>query len=78
MALKKDMKNKLINKQENQSTKKYDQTMLSKNKSTSMRISSDVKSQLEDIQMDIVANQRINLSLSETVQTLIDHYNDKK
>ena len=72
MALKKG--NKLIDKAQNQSTKKYNEETLNKNKSTSMRISSDVKNQLEDIRMDIVANQRITLSLSEVVQTLIDHY----
>lgn len=76
MALNKG--NKLINKAQNQSTKKYNEDELNKNKSTSMRISADVKSQLEDIQFDIMANKRIHLSLSETVQTLIDHYNDTK
>lgn len=70
--------NKLIDKAENQSTKKYNEEALTKNKSTSMRISTDVKKQLEDIQMDITASQRIHLSLSETVQTLIDYYNNKK
>ncbi|HCW8076489.1 TPA: hypothetical protein OYH96_002844 [Staphylococcus aureus] len=76
MALNKG--NKLINKAQNQSTKKYNEDELNKNKSTSMRISADVKSQLEDVQFDIMANKRIHLSLSETVQTLIDHYNDTK
>lgn len=76
MALNK--RNKLINKEQNKSTTKYNEEALNKNKSTSMRISTDVKNQLEDIQMDITASKRINLSLSETVQTLIDHYNDTK
>lgn len=53
-------------------TKNYDEKTL--NKSTSMRISTEVKNQLEDIRMDIIASQRINLSLSEVVQTLITHY----
>lgn len=76
MALNK--RNKLINKEQNKSTTKYNEEALNKNKSTSMRISTDVKNQLEDIQMDITASKRIHLSLSETVQTLIDHYNDTK
>lgn len=71
-------KNKLKNKAENLSTKNFNE--VKKIKTTSMRIDSEVKSNLENVQFDIQANDRIRLSLSDTVQWLINYYerNEKK
>lgn len=71
-------KNKLKNKAENLSTKNFNE--VKKVKTTSMRIDSEVKSSLENVQFDIQANDRIRLSLSDTVQWLINYYerNEKK
>jgi len=71
-------KNKLKNKAENLSTKNFNE--VKKVKTTSMRIDSEVKSNLENVQFDIQANDRIRLSLSDTVQWLINYYerNEKK
>lgn len=71
-------KKTLSNKKSNPSTKKYDDSTLNNTKSTSMRISADVKQDLENIQFDIMNENRIRVSLSETVQILIDSYKNKK
>lgn len=78
MALnKKDNKqNKLKDKAENTSTKKFNE--VKKVKTTSMRIDNEVKNHLENVQFDIQANDRIRLSLSDTVQWLINHYERNK
>lgn len=78
MALnKKDNKqNKLKEKAENISTKRFNE--VKKSKTTSMRIDSEVKDSLENVQFDIQANDRIRLSLSDTVQWLINHYERNK
>lgn len=73
MALNKS--NNLINKKENQSTKKYNQE--TKNKSTSIRVSNEVKSRLENFKMDIMHEKRLNLSLSETLTIIFDEYENK-
>lgn len=71
-------KKTLSNKKSNPSTKKYNDSTLNNTKSTSMRISSDVKQELENIQFDIMNEKRIKVSLSETVQILTDSYKNKK
>ncbi|GAB3067559.1 hypothetical protein ACFOU0_00665 [Salinicoccus sesuvii] len=47
-------------------------------KTTSMRIDSEVKKNLESVQWDVQANERIRLSLSDTVQWLINQYEKNK
>ena len=74
MALNKS--NNLINKKENQSTKKYNQE--TRNKSTSIRVSNEVKSRLENFKMDIMHERRLNLSLSGTLTIIFDEYENKK
>lgn len=73
MALNKS--NKLMDKKENKSTKKYNQE--TKNKSTSIRVSNEVKSRLENFKMDIMHEKRLNLSLSETLTIIFDEYENK-
>lgn len=45
-------------------------------KSTSMRINNEVINQLKDIRIDIIAEQRNDLTLSDTVQVLINKYKE--